>query len=312
MEIQERVFWSACPRCPISVIAPRTSYTLTDLRILVRRRGRIVHEIALGDIADVELRQTWRQRLAATSTVRVRSKRAGRWVALREISHGPQLALVLQMMSAEAETNGFWCADAVGPAFIERALSADSPLLAPSRHGVVTAATAACLLLFVVAGVTQHSTLTPVTYGADDPIAPNGNRRSMSDIAAFMEAEVMPFARRALGPVVGSTNVACETCHGQDARARGWQMPGVGALPEPEVRFAGMERTAFPLDPQIRNAIYGYLAEEDKLPTAAYMRAVVMPGMAKVMRRPAYDFTKTYSYNRSRVAVGCYHCHRVR
>ena len=311
MEIQERVFWSGCPRFPLSVIAPKTSYTLTDLRILVRCRGRIVHEIALDDIADVDLRQTWRQRVAGTSTVRVQSKRARRWVALQDISQGPQLALVLQMLSAEAATNGLCCADAIGPAFIERALSRDAPHLIPPRHGAVTAAAAVCLLMFAIAGIAQHSTLTPVTYGPDDPIAPSGNRRSMRDIAGFMEAEVMPFARQALGPIVGRANVACETCHGEDAPARGWQMPGVRALPEPEVRFAGMERAAFPLDPQIRNAIYGYLAEEDKLPTAAYMRAVVMPGMAKVMRRPAYDFTKTYSYNRSRVAVGCYHCHRV-
>jgi hypothetical protein len=41
------------------------------------------------------------------------------------------------------------------------------------------------------------------------------------------------------------------------------------------------------------------------------MREVVMPGMAKLLRRPAYDFTKTYELNRRQGAFGCYHCHRM-
>jgi hypothetical protein len=65
------------------------------------------------------------------------------------------------------------------------------------------------------------------------------------------------------------------------------------------------------MDPQLRNAIYGYLAESDKQARAGYMREVVMPGMAKLLRRPAYDFTKTYDFNRARGAFGCYHCHMV-
>jgi hypothetical protein len=65
------------------------------------------------------------------------------------------------------------------------------------------------------------------------------------------------------------------------------------------------------MNPQVRNAIYGYLAEPDKQHTAGYMREVVMPGMAKLLRRPAYDFTRSYDYNRARGAFGCYHCHRM-
>jgi hypothetical protein len=41
------------------------------------------------------------------------------------------------------------------------------------------------------------------------------------------------------------------------------------------------------------------------------MRGVVIPGMAALLRRPAYDFAQTYEYNRSRAAFGCYHCHLV-
>jgi len=37
-----------------------------------------------------------------------------------------------------------------------------------------------------------------------------------------------------------------------------------------------------------------------------------MPGMAALLHRPAYDFTRSYEHNRSRNALGCYHCHRVR
>mgnify|MGYP003428605509 FL=1 len=41
------------------------------------------------------------------------------------------------------------------------------------------------------------------------------------------------------------------------------------------------------------------------------MRRIVLPGMAKLMHRLAYDFAQTHGYNRSKAAVGCYHCHLV-
>jgi len=304
MEPWERLYWSCRPGFPTSVLQPRTDYALTDLRIVVRRRGEVLHEIALDDIAAVRLGQTWRQRLAATATVRVTSRRAGRRILLRDVHHGPQLTLILQLLASERH--------ALDPEFVRDALSADaSPLLRPN-HAVVALATVFFMLAFVVAGIAHRTTLAPITYGATDPIAPNGHRRPLPDIVAFMEREVMPFAKRALAPVVGgAANVKCETCHGDDAAERQWKMPGVRALPEPLVRVAGMERAGFWLDPQVRNAVYGYLAEEDKLPTAAYMRGTVMPGMAAVLHRPPYDFTRSYGYNRAHVAVGCYHCHLV-
>jgi len=66
------------------------------------------------------------------------------------------------------------------------------------------------------------------------------------------------------------------------------------------------------MDAQMRNAIYGYSAEPDKTSRAGYMREIVMPGMAELLHRPAYDFTRPYDYNRSRHALGCYHCHLVK
>lgn len=309
MESWERVFWSASPAFPASALQ-RVEFVLTDFRIVVTRGDRIVDEIVLDDIARVRLEQSWWQRLAGTSTVRIysstRRAHAVPSLALTNIRQGPQLALILQMLSTDRTSAP------LEPEFIESALAPDAPRLFRPREGLVVAATAAFVLTFVVVGVARHDTLAPLSYAADDPIAPNGHRRSTAEIMTFMEREVMPFAKRALAPVLGGAhNVACETCHGEDAAARGWKMPGVRALPEPDVRLAGMERAGFWLDPQMRNAVYGYLAEEEKLPTAAYMRGVVMPGMAKVMHRPAYDFTKSYGYNRALVAVGCYHCHLV-
>ena len=62
--------------------------------------------------------------------------------------------------------------------------------------------------------------------------------------------------------------------------ARGWRMPGVAALPQPDVKDRGWELYGGDMDAQMRNAIYGYLAEPEKQTKAAYMREVVLPGMA--------------------------------
>jgi hypothetical protein len=88
-------------------------------------------------------------------------------------------------------------------------------------------------------------------------------------------------------------------------------MPAVAALPQPDVRVRGWELYKTNIDAQMRNAIYGYLAESDNQAKAAYMREVVVPGMSRLLHRPAYDFTQSYEYNRSRGALGCYHCHQV-
>jgi hypothetical protein len=166
------------------------------------------------------------------------------------------------------------------------------------------------LLLATVAviafGLRGHA--VPIDYPDNDAVRPAGVKRSEAEIRAFMEREVMPWARGALEPVVGRGNVTCETCHGTDAEARTYAMPAVRALPEPDVRRWA---EAAGSDSQVRNALHGYLAEGDNLAIAAHMRGVVTPGMAALLRRPAYDFAQTYEYNRSRAAFGCYHCHMV-
>jgi hypothetical protein len=111
--------------------------------------------------------------------------------------------------------------------------------------------------------------------------------------------------------VGGANRVTCFTCHGADAEARDWQMPGVAELPNARVRTAGIELFGHTRDAQLRNAVYADLAQDDNQHIASYMRGVVMPGMARLLGRPAYDFTRSYSYNRGRFAFGCYHCHRA-
>ena len=149
------------------------------------------------------------------------------------------------------------------------------PRAAP--HGIGQAL--AALIIFVAAvtavvvSVRGHAAAS-AGYAADDPIYPHGKKRSAEDIERFMDAEVMPWARAVLGPLKG-----------------------------------GADRIT---DDQMRNAIYGYLADPEKQRRAAYMREVVLPGMATLLHRPAYDFTRPYAYNRSRLAFGCYHCHRVK
>ena len=304
----EQVLWSSSPAFPARWWRGRTEYAFTNFRLVVKHRRRTVQELALDDIESVSLTQPPWQRFVGTSTVRVRSRR-GSVLELANIHHGPQLALILQLRATELFGDDTKTLDA---AFLQSALGPAAGSLLRPRHGWALAATLVVAAALVVIALAHRSSLPPVIYADDDAVAPHGARRSTAEIAAFMEHDVMPFARQALGPLVGGAdNVTCETCHGSDAALRQWRMPGVRALPEPELRLAGLERARLWLDPQMRNAVYGYLAEDGNQSVAAYMRQVVMPGMARLMHRPAYDFAKSYGYNRSRAAVGCYHCHLV-
>jgi hypothetical protein len=145
--------------------------------------------------------------------------------------------------------------------------------------------------------------------GGDDPIRPNGLKRDRAEIVRFMESDVMPFARQTLEPIVGAGNVRCESCHGTDAEARDWAMPAVAALPESSVRELAQSVGA---DPQLRNALHGYAADPEKQRIAARMRTEVLPGMARLLHRPVYDFSQPLAYNVERNAFGCYHCHKAK
>lgn len=292
----ERVLWSARARHSL-----RARYVLTDFR-LVSLDGRRSDEIALQDIGEIRRSESWLDRLAGTSTL-VIERRTGAPFVLRGVRHGTQLAALLELVAADPQ-----------PTLDESAVRAAlrwEPRTAGPKPRVALAGFATALVVLLGAAFSLGGSAASISYPPDDAIYPGGLKRDRADIVRFMEGSVLPWARQALAPIVGgSDRVSCATCHGSGADARDWTMPSVFALPEPDFRrFWLRYRPA--MDSQTRNAIYGYLAESDKQVKAAYMREVVMPGMARLLHRPAYDFTKPYDYNRTRVAFGCYHCHRV-
>jgi len=298
------VLWSGRPIHPL-LRARGVRYALTDFRLIrVARSG--VAEIALADIADVRLTPTLVDRVIGTSTIRVTSRRrAAPALVLNGVRRAAPLAALLDLLSGQPQSP--IDADAVASALDW------SPHPRSGGAAEVVAALAIVAIAIVAIAVSMRSGTAIGRYAPDDPIRPNGQLRRREAIVRFMEDEVMPWARDALGPIAGGADrVTCETCHGKGAEARGWAMPGVAALPRPDVRDEGWERYSGAMDAQMRNAIYGYAAEPDKQPHAAYMRNVIVPGMARLLHRPAYDFTRTYEYNRARLAFGCYHCHRVR
>jgi hypothetical protein len=297
----ERLLWSGHARW----FGAR--YVLTDLR-LVKTTGSRSDELVLHDIGEVHRIESMIDRLVGTSTLVVDARNARvPSIVLSGVARGAQLAALIELLAGDPH--------AATDAETVRAALAWDPGSATATGGVRQAlalmAVVAIACFVVVIGLQGRA--RPISYSPDDPIAPNGEKRSALEIARFMESDVMPWARSALAPIVGgSARVGCETCHGRDADARSWRMPAVGALPAPDVRDFGWEQYNSAMDAQMRNAIYGYLAESDKQAKATYMREVVMPGMARLLHRPAYDFTRPYAENRAHNAIGCYHCHRVK
>jgi hypothetical protein len=282
----------------------RARYALTDFRV-VRIDGDVVRELALHDIADVQRRQARVDRLLGVSTLVIQSTQPGETLTIESVARGPQLAAVLDLISGDPGA-------ALDRDAIAAALAWDPPA---ARSRVREAAAAAAVVLAAVFGLVigLHGKSAAPVYAADDPIYPNGQKRSRAEIVRFMQRDVMPWARAALAPIKGGTDrITCETCHGAHPEQRDWRMPAVAALPEPDIRQSGWENWGGTMDAQIRNAIYGYRAESEKQTRAGYMREVVMPGMAGLLGRPPYDFTRPYDYNRSHLAFGCYHCHLVR
>lgn len=277
-------------------------FALSDFRFVTLRGDIVTSEIAIHDIAGIAVEPSIAERLTGIGTLVVRSGRPGDGeLRLRRLRGARKQALKLELYVAE--TRG------LPPDDLARLPLTSFWSMPPSiRLPAIVAAPIVVLLGVTAVGISLSGHAVRVTYPADDAIRPGGARRPTAEIVAFMESAVMPWARETLAPVVGRGRVTCETCHGPQAASRGWAMPAVRALPEPAVR--AMAQTAGS-DAQVRNALHGYLAEEDNQARAAYMRGVITPGMAKLLRRPAYDFAQTYEYNRSRAAFGCYHCHQV-
>jgi hypothetical protein len=291
----ERLLWRA--RAAFSL---RVRYVLTDFRLV--RLGPRSDEIAIDDIADVQRTQSRLERVLGVSTLVIHRRGPGAPVVLRGVRRGAQMAALLEWMAGEEEPT-------LDAGAIRSALSWDPPSAGPRPRYALAGLATALAIVFGLA-FTLGGSAASISYPADDAIYPGGHKRDVSAIVQFMETEVLPWARSALAPIVGGADrVSCSTCHGTGAAAREWRMPFVAALPEPELKRLALFTP--PIDSQTRNAIYGYLADSDKQGKAAYMREVVMPGMAALLHRPPYDFTKTYNYNRTRFAFGCYHCHRI-
>lgn len=298
----ERLLWSGRPAFPHP---PRARYLLTDLRLVRVVRAGDADEILLDEIADIRQTYSRLDRLLGTSTLVVQSKRSALRIELWGVRRGAQLAAILDLLSGDPHAR-------LDDEAVRAALRWDPRGTTPRLSPVVASLALVLTAIFAVA-IGLHGKGAAVVFPADDPIYPGGRKRAQADIVRFMEQAVLPWARAALGPIEGGPDhVTCLTCHGLDADARGWQMPAVARLPDPDLRGQGWEQFGGVMDAQMRNAIYGYLAEPEKQSRAAYMREVVMPGMARVLGRPAYDFTRSYEFNRTRLALGCYHCHRVK
>jgi hypothetical protein len=300
----ERLLWSGRPwRLPRRMTGER--YLLTDFRV-VRVAGARIEELALDDIGEIQRTESRADRLLGTSTLLVHAtRRAAEPIVLTAVRRGPQLAALLELLAGDPR--------APREPHAVRAALAWEPR-PPSVH--LPAALAGALFVFAAifaVAISLHGKTPAVVYAPDEAIAPNGEKRSEADIVRFMETDVMPWARQTLGRLKGGPDrITCGTCHGGEAAARGWQMPAVAALPKPDLRERGWETYTSAMDAQMRNAIYGYVAESENQAKAAYMREIVLPGMARLLHRPAYDFTRPYEYNRSLHAIGCYHCHRVK
>lgn len=305
MDVQlpwERLLWSGR-----SWSAPLTRYVLTDFRLIAIGRYE-TDEIAIEDIGAMRSSRSLPGRLLGTSTVVVSSRNPRqRPLVLRNIRHALSVEGTLQILTSDRRPPSTEAADTL------RRMLAWEPRAFRRRVGrrLLAGAMITATIFGVAIGV--HGTPAQVEYPADDEVYPSGHKKDQREIAAFMEAEVLPWARVALAPVVGGADrVTCETCHGPQPERRQWAMPAVAALPKPDVVERGWERYNTTLDAQFRNAVYGYLAESDRQPTAAHMREIVMPGIARLLHRPAYDFTRSYEYNRTHFAIGCYHCHQVK
>lgn len=310
----ERVLWSGRPLRLVARLKGE-HFFLTDFRLIRVSRDRSrrspdgatadqLEEIVLHDIGEVQRTESRLDRALGTSTIIVHPRRRGAApLVVAGIRRGAAFAALLELLAGDPQATAD--VDSV------RAALAWTPQPVAGYSGA-TGALAAIAIAIVSVVVGLHGSAAPIVYTADDALEPGGMKKNRAEIVRFMESEVMPWARVTLGRIKGGPErVTCETCHGRNSAAHDWQMPAVAALPLPIVRERGWETYGGGMDAQMRNAIYGYVAESENQSKAAYMREVVVPGMARLLHRPAYDFTRSYDYNRSRRALGCYHCHRV-
>jgi hypothetical protein len=209
----ERLLWSSRPWRLLRRLSGER-YLLTDFRLL-RITRRASSEIALDDVGDILRKETALDRVLGTSTISLHPIAGGAPLTLTSVRRGAQLAALLELLAGDPRAPRE--ADAVRSALAwePRPPALD---LRPALGGFVGVLIAIAAVAFGL-----HGTTVAVTYAADDALAPNGEKRSQEDIIQFMETDVMPWARVALGRLKGGADrITCETCHGERAPARGW------------------------------------------------------------------------------------------
>ena len=205
----ERLLWQGRPWRPDRWCAGER-YLLTDFR-LVRLERDDAEEIALDDITDVRRTETRLDRILGTSTLAVHSRRRSP-VVLVSVRRGQQLAALLELLAGDPRAPRDAEATRSALAWNPRSPAIDLRQALGSIIAVLIA------IFGVVIGL--HGTTAAVSYAPDDAIAPGGEKRSEADIIAFMERDVLPWARRTLGPIKGGADrITCETCHGEGADA---------------------------------------------------------------------------------------------
>ena len=294
----------------------RSSALISNVRAAVLRGSRSDHDLPLAQLSSVtvEHRALYRPVGAADIIIRTRDGSirlplvenwAAALTALSAVIASTGLAFDRAVQSDETDMYVPMPRGDVKHAFDLETLQRSSIPPAVLFGPLVVIFTFLGLMIF---GAARSSR---ISYPKDDAIYPNGVKRSRAEIVALMEQEVMPFAKKALAPIVGGEEkVTCLTCHGTDAEARDWRMPAVRRLPDPRI-LENITEERLRSGSTVQNAIYGYLAEKENQNKMRWMRDVVMPGMARILHRPAYDFTRSYAYNQQRFAFGCYNCHRL-
>ena len=179
----ERLLWSGRARFPH---ASRARYILTDFR-LVRIDGHEIVEIALHDIGDVHRNESRLDRLSGTSTITVQSRRTADTVVLHGIRRGHQFAALLDLLSGEPRA--VLDVDAIN------ATLSWNPRVTSRGYRESLAGLAIVLIAVFGVAIGLHGKADAVVYSPDDRIYPNGQKRSQAEIVAFMQRDVMPWAR---------------------------------------------------------------------------------------------------------------------
>lgn len=290
-----------------------TALTLRRERSSFRKHERETAYLPLAAVERLEIkRSAWQRALGVGDILLYAHSVPAPVMRLVNISEPETAARRIQHQMSGASVKAVPSAAIHPPVSVEQLLAQDERRVQRALSIAAAALILAAALAAALHTSSQREHAVHPVYAENDPIYyPDGTRKPFLSVKAYMQARVMPFAKEALGPVVGDENVRCETCHGENPEARRYRMPAVSALPNSRRPGKSAQRSAASTDQQIHNAIVGHAHDFENALIAEQMRRVVLPGMAKLLNRPVYDRSKTYRFNKANVAFGCYHCHQL-